>query len=180
MVSYTGFTFKFETDTPIKERNFYYQSYEHNINSKLSELKHCTSCNSYISINRIEMHPLLHITLCANCHRLYKSVDFNTPGNRFCLWCGKGTGFLKNTNPEKKAIPIGNSVSGGIPHTRRSCSKCKKVFCHKCILMVVSAGEEVGDDWKCFCCAPEALYELKAQHFALVNYAAKQKMLNEK
>ncbi|KAG4075086.1 hypothetical protein HA402_008151 [Bradysia odoriphaga] len=152
-----GFAFIFEAKTPAKERKFYCQSYNE-IVAKLSDFQRCVNCDMYISINRIQMHPLLHVTLCASCHRNYTSIDFNKSSNStLCRWCGKG----------------------GIRYTRRSCFECGYQFCSKCILRAVTVGEEIGDNWKCFCCAPEAIYDLKAQHWALVNYEAKRKSLND-
>lgn len=89
-------------------------------------------------------------------------------------------GFYNKKAEEK--IANSNLYSGGFRNSRRGCSstECEYQFCIKCILRVVAVGEEVGNDWKCFVCVPESLYALRAQHWALVNYEAKQKTLNMK
>lgn len=37
---HTGFVFKFQADTPVKERKYYYEAYKDNVN-KVMELQRC-------------------------------------------------------------------------------------------------------------------------------------------
>lgn len=59
------------------------------------------------------------------------------------------------------------------------CSKCVYVFCEKCIVQNVSKkvfdAIADNDNWNCFACSPDPLLQLRAQHWALVNYMQKAK-----
>lgn len=89
----TGFEFKFEANTPANERKYYYRAYK-DIVDKLSDFQHCMCCDKFVCINRIQMHPLLHVTVCAECYRIYKSIDFKSSGSALCRWCGRGKRIL--------------------------------------------------------------------------------------
>jgi len=109
----------------------------------------CTKCSKDF-IDSIEkgkdvlLHPLLSVFFCQNCTIFYLDGEFSSDEDgedKYCRWCGEGgTLFL--------------------------CSKCMCGFCPKCIKK--NLGHKLvrdikdDDDWSCFICVSQPLWELRA------------------
>ena len=137
------------------------------------------------------MHPVLRVTQCVKCFRFYNSGEFEKGedgSELYCRWCGQGIfdGFLiffallcHNHGFARRGVETFVFIFLFVGGDVYCCSDCPYVFCKKCILRNLTkvALNDVtsNDNWKCFSCAPKILHHLRAQHWALVNFIAKQK-----
>lgn len=114
-----------------------------------SDKLQCTRC--FISIKSaviegrdIFCHPLLKVLMCKKCIDFYGSGEFSLDEDdedKYCRWCGQGGTILV-------------------------CSKCICGFCPKCIQKHFGKEKkkqvEKDDDWICFFCKPDWLFDLRA------------------
>lgn len=177
---------QFEEDTTKEERDFFVSKY-YNVNLVADDHTHCTCCNMHIGTapaneKTIRMHPILRVTQCIKCFRFYNSGEFDKGedgSELYCRWCGQGKlqiFFLFKFTSMTVQLNLTNLMSiGGEVFC---CATCPYVFCQKCILRNLSRTglNEVlaNDNWRCYKCVPQPIYKLRAQHWALTNFIAKQ------
>jgi len=134
------------------------------INKYESQLK-CTKCSKSIK-NEIQngnvlLHPLLSVFYCKKCIAFYEDGEFSSDEDgedKYCRWCGEG----------------------GMIYL---CAKCSCGFCGKCIRnnLGAKAAREAkeDDDWQCFICHSDSLWELRAIAEAAVKVSDENKSAKE-
>ncbi|KAJ9576250.1 hypothetical protein L9F63_006849, partial [Diploptera punctata] len=134
-----------ESKRELKYREKYYKDPDDVITSR--KLR-CTSCNSFLQSILLEgrdvyQHPALKVLMCKSCVEFYGdgnlSIDEDGSG-KYCRWCAQGG-------------------------TLYCCSSCCNAFCKKCIKRNLNRSildDIESDDWKCFVCDGEPLWELRA------------------
>lgn len=135
------------SDEELKYRNKNFKNVD--LLADYADKLKCTKCNTNFKSDieegrEVYSHPLLKVLMCKNCCSYYGNGDFSLDEDdedKYCRWCGEGgTLFL--------------------------CSKCICGFCPKCIKkhFGIEKRKEIenDDDWICFFCSPEMLYDLRA------------------
>ncbi|XP_068086448.1 transcriptional regulator ATRX-like [Anabrus simplex] len=108
----------------------------------------CTSCGRDLKRNivqhrRLFTHPMLGVLMCEKCSSFYGEDTFSVDedgSDKYCRWCGDGGELY-------------------------CCSSCSLGFCRQCLKRNLnrSALKDVeSEDWKCFVCKPQPLWELRA------------------
>jgi len=159
-IFFLGYQLKFDDCISENERNFYKKLYPQ-LELVVKNHLHCTTCNTHIGTapdnkHLAVMHPVLRVTQCYECNAFYTSGEFSKGedgSELYCRWCGQGGEVY-------------------------CCAKCPYVFCTHCITKNISKKYclEVSknDNWNCFSCDSEIIWNLRAQQWALVNFMDKQ------
>ncbi|CAH2092016.1 unnamed protein product [Euphydryas editha] len=146
----------FEDDIPEEERNYYKNKFK-DLNTITSARLHCTACDRHLGCSarngiRMRPHPMLRTLVCHTCHAFYNSGEFekgDDGSELYCRWCGQGGQVY-------------------------CCSDCPHVFCAKCIRRNFGNSKikeiEELDDWKCFKCNNNCLWDLRAICWAVLRY----------
>ncbi|XP_049696881.2 transcriptional regulator ATRX [Helicoverpa armigera] len=146
----------FDDDIAEDERN-YYRTIFKDINQIKGMRLHCTACDRHLGCaprNEVRMraHPMLRTLVCHNCHVFYNSGEFekgDDGSELYCRWCGQGGQVY-------------------------CCSDCPHVFCAKCIRRNLGTPKikeiENTDDWKCFKCNNNCLWDLRALCWAVLRF----------
>ncbi|XP_050672734.1 transcriptional regulator ATRX [Leptidea sinapis] len=146
----------FDEDVPTEEREYYKTKFK-DINTISSMKIHCTSCDRHMGCapkneSRMRAHPMLRTLVCHTCHTFYNSGEFEKGDDGwelYCRWCGQGGQVY-------------------------CCSNCRHVFCAKCIKRNLGPNKikeiEDLDDWKCFKCNTQCLWDLRATCWAVLRY----------
>ncbi|CAG9792004.1 unnamed protein product [Diatraea saccharalis] len=146
----------FEDDIGDVERSYYKEKFK-DLNTINSYKLHCTACDRHLGSStrnesRMRSHPMLRTLVCHTCHTFYNSGEFekgDDGSELYCRWCGQGGQVY-------------------------CCSDCPHVFCAKCIKRNLGMPKikeiENTDDWKCFKCKSNCLWDLRALCWALLRY----------
>ncbi|XP_075212538.1 ATRX chromatin remodeler XNP isoform X2 [Lycorma delicatula] len=109
------------------------------------------------------MHSALGVLVCKECQNFYGDGNFSIDSDgdeKYCRWCAQGGKLF-------------------------ICDKCNCSFCRKCVKTNLSRKvlQEMDDkdNWSCFICKPEALFDLRAQAWAAHEiYLMEKKKTNQK
>ncbi|RZF39034.1 hypothetical protein LSTR_LSTR008624 [Laodelphax striatellus] len=106
----------------------------------------CVNLIPFIATGKsCHVHAFLKVLVCKKCFDFYGYGDFSTDEDgdeKYCRWCGQGGNLFL-------------------------CEKCNSGFCKACVKRNFNRAvfEELKDqdNWECFMCAPEPLFELRAK-----------------
>ncbi|XP_039278560.1 transcriptional regulator ATRX-like [Nilaparvata lugens] len=124
--------------------------------TKDKQLK-CTVCSVNLTPfilagKSCHLHSFLKVLVCKKCLDFYGDGDFSVDEDgdeKYCRWCGQGGNLFL-------------------------CEKCNSGFCKACVKRNFNRDvfEELKalDNWDCFMCNPNPLYELRAKAWAAESY----------
>ncbi|GFG39285.1 hypothetical protein Cfor_02210, partial [Coptotermes formosanus] len=147
-----------ETEEELKYRQKYAKTEKEVVKSlKLC----CTVCSCSLQAallkgRNLYHHPVLKVLMCKQCVDFYGDGNFSADedgSDKYCRWCGQG-GMLY------------------------CCSLCCCAFCKSCIKRNLGRSVLVdieAEDWKCFVCNGEPLWDLRALCASARSYSEKTK-----